>query len=259
MLRELLVYNGVEVRGANRAPHAFIVKVCDEVFQGQEVPPPPPTRTLEEIVILDAAALRIQHAYTRKKAAQLEEEYNRAHIERNRRLMSSEGVIPNLMEPERRGSVSHRRGSTAEHQAAAQSSMMSHCETHKRGGKDVTKMNRKQLEDELAVPWKQPSLKFAEVYRRNNHPHHAIRVSGSTNLEEQAKHMDPYDHKKTTLGRHCVIGGCGEQLDLWDEGQVSEFGQFGSGITNYFKFLKWCWWIMFLLSIINTPALIMNR
>jgi hypothetical protein len=22
-------------------------------------------------------------------------------------------------------------------------------------------------------------------------------------------------------GRHCVIGGCGEQLDYWDEGQVA--------------------------------------
>ena len=40
-----------------------------------------------------------------------------------------------------------------------------------------------------------------------------------------------------------MIGGCGEQLDLWDEGQVSEFGQFGPGITNYFKFLKWCAWL----------------
>jgi len=70
--------------------------------------------------------------------------------------------------------------------------------------------------------------------------------------------MRPYDYKETTLGRHCIIGGCGEQLDLWDEGQVSEFGQFGSGITNYFKFLKWCCWLFFILGVCNTPGIIMN-
>ena len=40
-------------------------------------------------------------------------------------------------------------------------------------------------------------------------------------------------------GRHCSLGGFGEQCDLWKEGQVSEFAIYGPGVTNYFKFLKW--------------------
>ena len=47
--------------------------------------------------------------------------------------------------------------------------------------------------------------------------------------------MNKYDWRRDTLGRHCMTGGCGEQLDLWNEGATSEFSQFGSGITNYFK------------------------
>ena len=70
--------------------------------------------------------------------------------------------------------------------------------------------------------------------------------------------MAKYNWKKTTLGRHCYAGGCGEQLDLWDEGRTSEFSQFGSGITNYFKFLKWCCWVLFILSIMHVPILVVN-
>lgn len=43
----------------------------------------------------------------------------------------------------------------------------------------------------------------------------------------------------TTTGRHCCLTGCGEQCDLFREGQTSEFGIYGSGVSNYFKFLKW--------------------
>ena len=70
--------------------------------------------------------------------------------------------------------------------------------------------------------------------------------------------MAKYSWKKATSGRHCFAGGCGEQLDLWNEGRTSEFSQFGSGITNYFKFLKWCCWVMFILSILHVPVLIVN-
>lgn len=34
----------------------------------------------------------------------------------------------------------------------------------------------------------------------------------------------------------------GALLGPWLAGAVSELALFGSGITNYFKFLKWCAW-----------------
>jgi len=39
-----------------------------------------------------------------------------------------------------------------------------------------------------------------------------------------------------TAGRHCSRGGCGAQCDYWQEGQTSDLGILGPGVTNYFKF-----------------------
>lgn len=101
-------------------------------------------------------------------------------------------------------------------------------------------------DEEIEVEWRKPSWKFAKRFEAASRPHRA------------GKGMNKYNWKKITLGRHCFAGGCGEQLDLWNEGRTSEFSQFGSGITNYFKFLKWCCWVMFILSILHVPVLIVN-
>lgn len=97
----------------------------------------------------------------------------------------------------------------------------------------------------LETPWERPSITSADVYLDHNHP----RVGGAGGK--------PFTMKSTT-GRHCTLGGCGEQLDLWDEGMVSEFAQFGTGIVLYFKFLKWLFWIFLVLSICYLPMIIVN-
>ena len=53
---------------------------------------------------------------------------------------------------------------------------------------------------------------------------------------------------QASTGRHCLLGGAGEQCDLWDEGKWSEFGPFGPGVTLYFKFLKWLFWVSLFLA-----------
>jgi len=88
------------------------------------------------------------------------------------------------------------------------------------GGGDA---NNDNLDDEISIGWRKPSWKYAKKYEASVRPHRA------------GKSMQKYDWRKVTLGRHCVAGGCGEQFDLWNEGKTSEFGQFGSGVTNYFK------------------------
>lgn len=67
-----------------------------------------------------------------------------------------------------------------------------------------------------------------------------------------------FKFRTTTTGRHCCLGGLGEQFDLWQEGQVSEFSTYGPGVTNYFKFMKWCFWLFVTLTIIALPALVLN-
>jgi hypothetical protein len=63
---------------------------------------------------------------------------------------------------------------------------------------------------------------------------------------------------QTTTGRYCCLGGLGEQFDLWEEGQVSEFSIYGCGVTNYFKFMKWGYWIFFVITIIALPEIVLN-
>lgn len=53
------------------------------------------------------------------------------------------------------------------------------------------------------TPWERPSVKAAQVFQAAMHPR---RPEGGK-----------FDAKTSTMGRYCFLGGCGEQLDLWDE------------------------------------------
>lgn len=99
---------------------------------------------------------------------------------------------------------------------------------------------------ELEQDWCPPDMELAREYADWNHP----RVGGPGG--------PPFPWHKTTTGRYCVLGGCGEQLDLWDEGQVSELSLFGAGNSNFFKFEKWAAWTMLILTGICTPMLLIN-
>lgn len=98
----------------------------------------------------------------------------------------------------------------------------------------------------LDIPWKAPDWDTAKKYADYVQP------------RKGGKSGQMFEFWKTTTGRHCCLGGCGEQLDMWEEGQISEFGIFGAGISNYFKFLKWLFWLFATLSVISLPALILN-
>lgn len=58
------------------------------------------------------------------------------------------------------------------------------------------------------TPWEPPSIEDARAFREALHPRRP----------ESGK----FDVCKATTGRYCFLGGCGEQLDLWDE--VSPWG-----------------------------------
>ena len=100
----------------------------------------------------------------------------------------------------------------------------------------------------LDVPWKAPDWELARIYENFSKP----RQFGKGNNNPK------FDYWKTTTGRHCFHGGCGEQLDFWGEGQVSEFGLYGAATTCYFKFIKYLFWLFLILSILSLPALILN-
>lgn len=99
----------------------------------------------------------------------------------------------------------------------------------------------------LDQPWTPPdwvkSVRYADFF----HPR-----------RDRGKESSLYSFSNTTTGRHCCLGLLGEQCDYFREGQMSELALYGPGVTNYFKFLKWCIWLFFTLSLITIIQTIIN-
>jgi RNA recognition motif-containing protein len=111
--------------------------------------------------------------------------------------------------------------------------------------KSIELAYRKRHRTILDFAWKPPSIEEAKLNADCVHP------------------RDPYKNKfdfwHTSTGRHCFLfNELREQFDLWNEGEDSAFAAFGPGISNYFKFLKWTFWVFFLLSVVAIPCLVLN-
>jgi len=130
----------------------------------------------------------------------------------NRKTLRAETTLPEDCPPE--------------HDVVVKTPRSNNFNRGKRASEDTDKT--KHLDEELDTVWTRPSWKVAKEFEAENRPHRS------------GKSMNPYDYRTLTTGRHCMVGGCGEQLDLWNEGQMSELAQFGSGVTNYFKVRSPC-------------------
>lgn len=73
------------------------------------------------------------------------------------------------------------------------------------------------------TPWKPPSIEAAREFEVSMHPRRP--EGGKFNAVE------------STMGRYCFLGGCGEQLDLWDE---VKRGGWGGGGAEGRVFVAWC-------------------
>ncbi|CAN0053374.1 unnamed protein product, partial [Ectocarpus sp. 13 AM-2016] len=94
------------------------------------------------------------------------------------------------------------------------------------------------------TPWEPPSMEEAKNFEDELHLRHP----------EGGK----FDARGAAMGRYCFLGGCGEQLDLWDEGKMSQFAPFGAGVTSYFKLLKFFSWSFLVVSLCVLPHLSIN-
>mmetsp|Transcript_25252 Transcript_25252/g.39096 ORF Transcript_25252/g.39096 Transcript_25252/m.39096 type:complete len:546 (-) Transcript_25252:73-1710(-) len=221
-MRELLAQNNVQVRGASVAPHEYFVMICNEVFgdDHNNMPSKPELpATYEEFQERDNAALRIQNAYFGYKCSIVSKTLLAQNRNRSFEYSPNAGCNPaefdseqNLVHPQTRNSLKNAEASMFD------CSLANNPAPHK-----FMKMDEKELDEEIEIEWRKPSWKFAKRFGAESRPHHA------------GGEMLPYDYKTATLGRHCMFSSWGEQLDLWNEGQTSEFAQFGSGVTNYFK------------------------
>jgi hypothetical protein len=249
-LRYLLAQKNIVVRAASYTPHEVLVRLCDELYlssgdwsatsepnhlkeqqqpyQEQQIHHTqyygytpestgfPQQFTVEDVTKMEIAVRRIQQLFFKrqllKKYQVTQAKENNKKLPHAHRIKAS-NMVKNitLRSPKAKANKGDRQEEVEIQQTNSG-------------------INYDHDDDmgEIEVLWRKPSWKRAKMVEAESRPHHA------------GESMKKYDWTTATTGRHCVFGGCGEQLDLWNEGQLSEFTQFGSGITNYFKVSTLC-------------------
>lgn len=260
----LLISQNIELRGEDTIPIATLRGLVEELYVGKPMPRPPRLRSEEELERCNQAALMVQNrwienaAIRRWKKSQ-DEALSQSYLismgyvnEGDDAGPSGTSAEASLQKEEalKRKKTGYQR---VPQDGNAAPSAPGDIEMAQRAaateGPAAAEAPPASVEDPaasdalLVEPWERPSAAAAEKYAALHHPR---------------RNKEKYRWHTTTTGRHCCIAGCGQQCDLFEEGQVSEFSQYGPGITNYFKFLKWNLWIFLCLSILAIPSIVFN-
>lgn len=249
-----LVEDGHVIRNEHYIEASILKSFAETVFANRPIPPKPAPYSEEEQQRRHTAALTIQNAYFASLISALEGSNGQVRPpEESQHDAILRVMHSNVSDHSPKTSSSKHKKNQQEHQFerieerdeghltddVMQSQMAAQLSVE---DDDDTVVRNSILEEEF-IP---PSVEYATLYADYNHP----RLGGLG-----GKKM-PW--LRTSTGRHCVSGGWGEQCDMFEERQVSELGRYGPGITNYFKFLKWSFWIFVFLSIAWLPVLVLN-
>jgi hypothetical protein len=264
----LLVSAGREVRSEQTAPLISLMDECDMIFRGKKAPRKPKVPDGLTKFRMNYCAAKIQNAWlkktqrTKKKLMKTKSigrldsndssvgiedmEWLRLREDFGSDSSSDEEVGMDLMQIEGIDAILAELNEALNEHWGESGTEPPEGQEHIGILSDAQKQETSKLIALLDQPFKMPSWDRARRSTDYLHP----RKGGKGGARFQAR--------STYTGRHCSLGGCGEQCDLWQEGMVSEFGMFGSGITNYFKFVKWATWIFAILTIITLPELLTN-
>lgn len=245
-LVELLVHQRIELRNEAGLEHISLRDLADSLYQDMDMPNKPDLPSIAEIVMANAMARRIQNFWImyRVEAKRKEEERLTAIYLQNLNMIEQKDeydiaiYISDSPDLDYNNNNEHKLSENDDNPNDNNNNLQSPV-------RPATPPVRKKT-NILDIPWQPPDEDKAMKYADYVQP------------RKGGKGGQKFDFYRTTTGRHCCLGGCGEQLDLWEEGQISEFGIYGAGVTNYFKFLKWLFWLFSTLSVIALPALILN-
>ena len=237
-LCQLLVSEGYELRNEAAADTEVVRRHCKRIFKGQN-PPRPSELKAEDALFRHSIVLKFQNLWFHYKQAD------------NEAKMAQKAAEHALFHPHAGHGASHEEGSPdnfanykKQHNAHYSKNLNRGASADEEAGKSLE--DKKQaLDDHLDQDWEAPTIQRAEAYLDLMHP----RMGGRKGINFPLL---------TSTGRHCTQGSCGEQLDIFDEGQVSELSQFGPGIVLYFKFLKWGFWMFVTLTFVYLPLIIIN-
>ena len=230
-MAELIVNMNVVLRDFSRINDMTLMDLCDELFPYEvEMPKPPRTYKSLDLSTRIRTVLSI-HCFQNK------------YVEYRSRGMGSENSNYVNIERFHEKDSAHQEAVDFDFSNASQdiSSLLIDEEA---GTKQTDKF--KAIIAFLDHEWEPPSFETAEAF------------ASFVNTRQGGAGGKKFNFYTVTTGRHCCLGGLGEQLDLWQEGLVSEFSMYGSGVSNYFKFLKWGIWLFAGLTIIFLPMLIIN-
>lgn len=234
---ETLVLYGIEIRFEHARDHQDMVDFATEVFSGHDMPEPAELPSEEKKAAMEKAAKMVQKAwFNRAQYEEMVEGSERASFQNmvyEAMMNNADAIVVDGYEDEDGGPVQAQVA-----QGAGPPPLQ------------VPHIGTLKPRDPEAIL----SKKFVPANVEISEKHSALRHPTKGHGDE----LEPFPLWGTSTGRHCVMGGCGEQLDIFREGAVSEFGKFGPGITLYFKFLKWACWVFFTASLLTLPELIIN-
>jgi hypothetical protein len=261
----VLVHRGVELRGEAAIATQTLIDMADEAFFGESIPEKPRNFTIWELLKLSWAVSKVQDVWIEK--------IYRRRMERMRTQDFFDGGDEEDM-PESTAFM-YAGGNKSGDEADVESGLMTEKDhdyvngsgslLRREDGSEnmhLNKMNQTRSEaieqqmqkarplsmitNAMKVPWVGPNWDKARV--------HADYV----NPRKGGKGGKPFSFYETTTGRHCCLSGVGEQCDIFREGQTSEVGIYGSGVANYFKFIKWIAGLMLALCLVTLPLVTLN-
>ena len=242
-LVRLLIEHGFELRNEKNLELISLRDLVESLYNNKPVPPKPRCPTIAEKALMAVHAKRIQNFwidYTVMKRHKAEERASELYIKH----MSNIELHPDSEDVLGSDIVDHV--AMPDEEALLESEVV--IEQLEEGDRQqgFRAQKKKHRINVLDVEWTPPDKGKAELFADFAQP------------RKFGKGGEKYNYYKTTTGRYCCLGGLGEQFDLWEEGQTSEFSIYGAGITNYFKFLKWCVWVFIVTTVCAMPLIIIN-
>lgn len=265
----LLVRHGIELRNESGIAFSTLQDMAEDYFQSEEyTPEKPKTLNWFDLITLNSAVRKIQDLFVERR-------FQRRMMDRDMEGQDAEAGYNEVDEFDdlEMGNKRERRESTeimmrSESDNAYQSSKvgdamsMTSIYGSRSDNQNFSMINHSMQDAQshhaerqrplhlvsslLNLPWEGPDWDKAKVHADYYKPRRG------------GKGGHPFLFGNTTTGRHCCLSGIGEQCDIFREKQTSEFGIYGSGVSNYFKFIKWCAGTMFCLGLVSLPILLAN-
>lgn len=253
-LVDLLISQNIELRGEEYIPISNLRALADELYANKPEPQKLPPTTDEDYDKMTRAALLVQNHWIKLQAArrmrkQEEEKLSASYIASlgyAQGSSASSAAEMALEEEQQEEALQNSLRDVTADSAAGGERRAADVEAGGVAGQGQAKTAAKSMPVRKQEEWVSPSWEVARAYADARHPRKYVG-------EDQKFSM-----LSTSTGRHCCVGGFGEQCDLFGEGQVSEFGMFGPGVTNYFKWLKWNIWVFLMLSIMSIVPICFN-